>query len=70
MKKWFGLLLILFVLGISNSFAQCSICTKNAQQLGEKPAKALNAGIVYLAIIPFGVMGYVGYRWYQSNREA
>jgi hypothetical protein len=31
-----------------DSFAQCSICTKTAQQLGDKPAKALNSGIIYV----------------------
>jgi len=50
--------------------AQCSICTKTAQQLGERPAKALNKGIMYLAFAPLAIMGYVGYRWWNSNREA
>ena len=50
--------------------AQCSICTKTAQQMGERPAKALNKGIVYLAFTPLLIMGYVGYRWWNSNREA
>ena len=47
---------------------QCSICTKTAQQLGEKPAKALNAGIIYLAFAPLAIAGYIGFRWYKSNR--
>ena len=47
--------------------AQCSICTKTAQQLGEKPAKGLNAGIIYLASAPFLIGGYVFYRWKKSN---
>jgi hypothetical protein len=50
--------------------AQCSICTKTAQQMGERPAKALNKGIIYLAFTPLIIMGYVGYRWWNSNREA
>ncbi|MDE3248240.1 MAG: hypothetical protein KGO82_06270 [Bacteroidota bacterium] len=50
--------------------AQCSICTKTAQQLGEKPAKALNGGILYLAAMPFMILGYIGYRWWRSNHEA
>ncbi|MEL4486195.1 hypothetical protein AAEH76_21880, partial [Shewanella algae] len=29
-------------------FAQCSICTKTASQLGEGPASALNSAIIYL----------------------
>ncbi|GAO42077.1 hypothetical protein FPE01S_01_10900 [Flavihumibacter petaseus NBRC 106054] len=49
--------------------AQCSICTKTAQQLGEKPAKALNSGIVYLALTPLAILGIVGFRWYRSNKD-
>jgi len=47
--------------------AQCSICTKTAQQLGEKPAKGLNSGILYLAFAPFAIGGYIYYRW-RKNR--
>mgnify|MGYP000850442375 CR=1 FL=1 len=50
--------------------AQCSICTKTAQQLGEKPAKGMNGGILYLAFAPFGIAGLVIYRWRQSNKES
>jgi hypothetical protein len=52
------------------SSAQCSICTKTAQQLGEKPARALNGAIVYLAAFPLALIGYIGYRWYDSQRNA
>jgi hypothetical protein len=52
---------------VNDSPAQCSICTKTAQQLGEKPAKGLNAGIIYLASAPFLIAGYVFYRWKKSN---
>ncbi|PWT77477.1 MAG: hypothetical protein C5B59_03845 [Bacteroidetes bacterium] len=48
--------------------AQCSICTKTAQQMGEKPAKALNAGIIYLAFAPLAIVGYIGFRWWKSNQ--
>jgi hypothetical protein len=53
-----------------HSFAQCSICTKTAQQLGEKPAKGLNSGILYLAFAPFAIATYIGYRWWKNNSEA
>ena len=62
----FVLLLLFFVLPADVS-AQCSICTKTAQQLGEKPAKALNMGIVYLGLTPLIIMGYIGYRWWKSD---
>ncbi len=48
--------------------AQCSICTKTAQQMGEKPAKGLNAGILYLAGLPFLLGGYIFYRWKKSDK--
>ena len=49
--------------------AQCSICTKTAQQMGEGPAKGLNAGIIYLAAMPFLIFGYIGYRWWKSRDQ-
>jgi len=50
--------------------SQCSICTKTAQQMGERPAKALNGGILYLAAMPFLIFSYIGYRWWKSNHDA
>ncbi|MFM1794957.1 MAG: hypothetical protein RL642_1342 [Bacteroidota bacterium] len=47
--------------------AQCSICTKTAQQLGHKPAKGLNSGIIYLMIAPLAIIGFVGYRWIKGG---
>jgi hypothetical protein len=71
MKKLFfiPLLVILFSIFATRSSAQCSICTKTTQQLGEKPAKGLNSGILYLAFAPFAIAAYVGYRWWKTNKE-
>jgi hypothetical protein len=49
--------------------AQCSICTKTAQQLGEKPAKGMNSGILYLAFAPLLLGGFIGYKWWKHNRD-
>jgi hypothetical protein len=62
------LLLIVFFTLPADLLAQCSICTKTAQQLGERPAKALNMGMVYLGLTPFVIMGYIGYRWWKNNQ--
>jgi len=73
MKKALAILSLIFFLTIANhdfASAQCSICTKTAQQLGEKPAKGLNTGILYLAFVPFAIGGYIFYRWYKNNRQA
>jgi hypothetical protein len=61
------LLMLLFIVP-ADLMAQCSICTKTAQQLGEKPAKALNVGIIYLGLTPFLIIGYIGYRWWRNNQ--
>ena len=59
-----------FTIFISHlSEAQCSICTKTAQQLGEKPARGLNSGILYLAFMPLAIVGIIGYRWWRINKE-
>ncbi|GAB2672725.1 hypothetical protein GCM10027036_27680 [Flavihumibacter cheonanensis] len=63
-------MILYLVVVLSNvAEAQCSICTKTAQQMGEKPAKALNSGIIYLAATPLALMGFIGYRWWKSNRD-
>jgi hypothetical protein len=71
MKKLFfiSLFVILFQLFAGRSSGQCSICTKTTQQMGEKPAKGLNSGILYLAFAPFAIAAYVGYRWWKGNQE-
>jgi len=47
--------------------AQCSMCTKTASQLGEKPALGLNNGILYLMLAPFAIIGVIAYRWWKSQ---
>lgn len=71
MRKLKVFLLVAVSTFILNSvaLAQCSICTKTAQQMGEGPAKALNTGIVYLMLAPFAAVGFIGYRWWKSNQS-
>jgi hypothetical protein len=75
MKKWKLILVIVLTYSLSlNTYypasAQCSICTRTAQQQGERPAKALNGGILYLAFMPLAIFGIIGYRWWRSNNQA
>ena len=60
------MVLLLSAAGLFAS-AQCSVCTRTAQQLGEKPAKGLNAGILYLALTPLAIVGIIGYNWWKRN---
>lgn len=57
------------VAAVMPALAQCSLCTKTAQQLGEGPAKGLNNGILMLAITPLAIIGLLSYRFYRSQRE-
>ena len=69
MKKWrlilFFLILLLILKPEVN--AQCSICTRTAQQMGEKPARGLNAGILYLALTPFAIAGVIAFRFFKRK---
>lgn len=67
MKKR-GFLVLGFLVFSAALIAQCSICTKTASQLGDGPASALNSAIIYLAAAPFGIMGYIGWRWWKNEK--
>ncbi|PUZ26832.1 hypothetical protein GA0116948_102378 [Chitinophaga costaii] len=68
MKKLI-LVCVMVVAAVMPALAQCSLCTKTAQQLGEGPAKGLNNGILMLAITPLAIIGLLSYRFYRSQRE-
>lgn len=61
------LILTITLLTSPELYAQCSICTRTAQQLGERPAKALNTGVLYLAAAPLMIAGFIAYRWMKSG---
>lgn len=72
MKKWAGLVavfVVVFLLTGIDAEAQCSICTKTASQLGEKPAKALNGAIIYLMSTPLLIIGFIGWRWWKMQKK-
>ncbi len=72
MKKIIIITFFFLLMGLFTSTvnAQCSICTKTAQQLGEGPAQGLNSGILYLMFTPFILVGVIGYRWWKNNKDA
>ncbi len=69
MKKILQTLLFIIVFYIPTQLlAQCSICTKSAQQLGDKAGRGLNLSILFLAFTPIILMAYIGYRWWKSEK--
>ena len=69
MKNCFLRVFVFMMLMLLNAVvnAQCAMCTKTAQQLGEKPALGMNSGILYLMFIPFLIMGFIAYRWWKNR---
>ena len=66
----FLLILTAGILSYTGAEAQCSICTKTASQLGEKPAAALNTAIIYLMGAPFAIIGFIAWRWWKNNKDS
>lgn len=68
--KLFRTYLLIFIFSIATlvADAQCSICTKTAQQLGDGPAAGLNHGIIYLGFVPLAIAGFIGYRWWKNEK--
>ena len=72
MRKYFIILFLSLQLLLFAQWpvkAQCALCTKTAQQMGEKPAQGLNSGILYLMVMPFAIVGFIGFRWWKNNKE-
>jgi hypothetical protein len=67
MKTFLFILFCLFVM--VQAQAQCAICTKTASQLGEGPARGLNAGVIYLMLTPFVLIGVIGYKWWKRREQ-
>jgi len=73
MKKSVFIILFFLQIMLVSQFtadAQCSLCTKTAQQMGEKPAQGMNSGILYLMMMPFAIVGFIGFRWWKQNKAA
>ena len=68
MKKLL-LFLCVIIFSVTASYAQgCSICTKTAAELGDKSAKGLNNGIIYLAAFPLIALGSIGFIWWRKTK--
>ena len=65
------LILLIFVLSSTESFAQCSMLSaimETDQQY--EAAKGLNKGIVYLMSIPYILVGLIIWKIYRTNKAS
>jgi hypothetical protein len=67
MKRF--LILVLLQAYTASLMAQCSICTKTASQMGEEAGKGFNGGTLYLAAMPFAIMGYIAFKWWKNEKQ-
>ncbi|MBS1781238.1 MAG: hypothetical protein JST70_18070 [Bacteroidetes bacterium] len=68
MKKLVFIGLLAFATAQELHAQGCAMCTKTASSLDEKSARGLNGGILYLALLPLGIMGTVGFIWWRGNK--
>lgn len=55
-----------------NASAQCALCKESAEtslQEGKKDAAGLNTGIIYLLLVPYLLVGGIGYFWYRRSKK-
>lgn len=71
--------LIIFILfisvfagtGVRTASAQCAMCAISAEQgtkNGNTQGKGINAGVMYLMVIPYLLIGGLGLLWYKKYR--
>ncbi len=70
----FRLVLALMLLFTVNTvtFAQCALCKSTAESSlkeGSTQAKGLNTGILYLLVMPYILVGGIGYWWYTQRKK-
>ncbi len=64
---YISILLVLFTVPVD---AQCAMCRAVLEsEEGQETAKGINNGIVYLMIIPYVLIGVVGYFIYRNKKK-
>ena len=74
MKKYLSVLFVLAVLIIAYSpcNAQCAMCAgqvETATGAGSSVALGVNKGVLYIFMMPYLVMGTIGYFWWRGRKK-
>lgn len=76
MKKFLAIsgLMILFLLSSVDTFAQCAMCRGSVESsMGNgrnNVGVGLNTGIMFLFVMPYLLVGIIGYLWYRNSKRA
>ena len=70
MKKQHVILIVVLLFVISNVDAQCAMCRAVLEsEEGQKTAQGINNGIVYLMLIPYVLIGGIGFIIYRKLKQ-
>ena len=74
MKKYLPsiLVFILLVIACLSSSAQCAMCTgqvETATNAGSSVALGINKGVLYIFMMPYLIMGTLGYFWWRGRKK-
>lgn len=68
----FGLILALMMTG-ADSWAQCAMCRGSVESsMGNgrnNVGVGLNTGIMFLFVMPYLIVGIIGYLWYRNSKR-
>ena len=71
MTKKSIIVIVLFLLVIIPAEAQCSMCRAVLEsEEGQNAARGINNGILYLMVIPYILIGGVGYFIHKNKKKA
>jgi hypothetical protein len=68
-----SIILLLLIISPEFSHAQCAMCQRSAETslaAGNNTAKGLNAGILYMMMVPYVLISVIGYWWYKNYRKS
>ena len=79
LHKFFFTLATVLVLAFTSTdaFSQCAMCQatvesnagKGHEEGDNQVGTGLNTGILYLMLVPYVLIGTIGFLWYRSNRK-
>ena len=75
MKKYLPVFLIIIIAMVAYLplQAQCAMCTgqvETATNAGSSVALGINKGVLYIFIMPYLIMGTIGYFWWKGRKKS
>tara|TARA_R110002072_G_scaffold107106_1_gene233434 strand:+ start:772 stop:990 length:219 start_codon:yes stop_codon:yes gene_type:complete len=63
-------LILLMLLTVQSSYAQCAMCKAVVETGDTEMAEGVNNGISYLMVFPYLLVGVLGYTLYRYKKKA